>query len=172
MISSIHTEPGVAALKCELAADVLQSCGELHLRASGWSMLPAIWPGDLLIIRRRQNQEVATGDVVVFGRGTRLVAHRVVEKKENGFGTTILTRGDAVSLPDSPLSESELLGKLVFIVRNGKRILPGRQLPACSRVVVAVLRRCEFAARVLMRAYEKLQSFGETLTDRVHPCQN
>ena len=41
------------AVKCELAAEVLRSSGELRLRVTGSSMLPAVWPGDELTIRRQ-----------------------------------------------------------------------------------------------------------------------
>jgi hypothetical protein len=35
-------------LGCELAAEVIRSFGRVRLRATGTSMLPAIWPGDVL----------------------------------------------------------------------------------------------------------------------------
>jgi len=66
-------------LGCELATQVLQSSGELRLRVTGTSMLPAIWPGDILLISSRNIAEARPGDVVLFGREGRLVAHRVVE---------------------------------------------------------------------------------------------
>jgi len=39
-------------LGCELAAEVLRSSGRLRLRATGTSMLPAVWPGDVLSVCR------------------------------------------------------------------------------------------------------------------------
>ena len=35
---------------CSMAAEALRSWGTLKLRATGISMLPALWPGDLLTV--------------------------------------------------------------------------------------------------------------------------
>ena len=42
------------ALQCELVADVARAFGEVRLRVTGASMLPAIWPGDILVTVQRQ----------------------------------------------------------------------------------------------------------------------
>jgi len=38
------------ALKCDLAADVIRGFGTLRLRVNGFSMLPSIWPGDVVCV--------------------------------------------------------------------------------------------------------------------------
>ncbi len=73
------------AVKCELAGDVLRSSGTLRLQVSGWSMLPAIRPGDVLVIHRAGSEDVSKGDIVLFSRDRRLFAHRVVSIKPCGF---------------------------------------------------------------------------------------
>ena len=66
-------------LGCELAAEVLRSFGRLRLGATGASMLPAIWPGDILSVHSHNVAEALPGDIVLFGRPGKLVAHRGVE---------------------------------------------------------------------------------------------
>src|SRR5208282_774814 len=73
-------------LGCELAAEVLRSFGRLRLRVVGASMLPAVWPGDLLSVRSDDAAEAHPGDIVVFKREGRLVTHRVVEVRRQGSG--------------------------------------------------------------------------------------
>lgn len=73
-------------LGCELAAEVLRSFGELRFRANGSSMLPAVWPGDMLLVRSQDAAAVVPGDIVLFGRGGRLFAHRVVEVRSLASG--------------------------------------------------------------------------------------
>ena len=85
------------AVKCELAADVLRSSGTLRLQVSGWSMLPAIRSGDVLVIHRAASKDVSKGDIVLFSRDRRLFAHRVVSASLERSG--ILTRGDAMPAP-------------------------------------------------------------------------
>src|SRR5258708_30435290 len=66
------------SLKCELAAQVLRSFGILRLQVTGLSMLPSVRPGDVLFIERRDLREIAAGDIVLFARQGKLVAHRVL----------------------------------------------------------------------------------------------
>ena len=69
-------------LGCEMAAEVLRSSGNLCLRVSGLSMLPAVWPGDILNVSRLDANLALPGDIVLYGREGRLVAHRVVEVRK------------------------------------------------------------------------------------------
>jgi hypothetical protein len=61
-----------------------------------------------------------------------------------------MTRGDAMPTPDPPVQGSDLLGRVSFIVRNGKCIEPRPSLRFSERVVAALVRRSTFAARVVV----------------------
>jgi len=138
----------VHAVKCELAADVLRSSGKLRLRVRGWSMLPAVWPGDTLLVERIESDCVSKGDLVLFSRDRRLFVHRVVTR--DAESSSILTQGDAMRAPDPVSQNSELLGKVSLIWRDGKRIAPRRNRKFTERAVAALLRRSEIAARVVV----------------------
>ena len=73
---------------CELAAEVIRSSGELRLQVVGSSMLPVLWPGDLLSVCKHDDAPPSPGDLVVFRRAGRLITHRVVEVRspESGVG--------------------------------------------------------------------------------------
>jgi signal peptidase I len=146
----------VYAVKCELASEVLRSHGTLRLRVMGWSMLPTVWPGDVLVIERVDSGAVSEGDIVLFGRDRRLFAHRVVGT--NKPGEKILTRGDAMPQPDPPVSDCDLLGRVSFILRNGKRIEPSRTPPLCERAIAALVRNSEIAARVVVGVHGMQQT--------------
>jgi len=136
-------------LGCELAAEVLRSSGKLHLRATGASMLPAVWPGDILSVRNHDTAEALPGDIVLFAREGRLVAHRVVERTLCQDRIQWVTRGDSVSDNDAPISSHELLGRVTAIVRDHRRIAP--RLTFWGRIASWILRRSEFCTRVLLR---------------------
>jgi signal peptidase I len=182
MNPSSHAAPDSQALKCELAGEVLRSSGRLRLRASGHSMLPSIWPGDVLVIEQAGSEHVADGDIVVFRRGRSFVAHRVVAKCAVQEDSTIQTRGDAMAQPDAPVQEQDLLGKVSFIIRDGKCIGPERVQSRPERAFSALLQRSEFAARLVvgvhgmrptrMRPTGKLALFCPTSNDRPVPCQS
>ena len=71
-------------LGCELVAEVLRSFGQVRLRVNGASMLPTVLPGDILTVCRHDTTEPLPGDIVLFGRDGRLVAHRIVEVRGPG----------------------------------------------------------------------------------------
>ena len=137
------------ALKCELASEVLCSSGRLRLHVTGWSMLPAIMPGDTLEIERIHPDAVSEGDIVLFSRDRRFFVHRVVAKGRPK-DAAIVTRGDAMPASDPPVPLSDLLGKVSFILRNGKCIKPNRNLRRSEQAVAALVQRSEFAARVIV----------------------
>lgn len=111
-------------------------------------MLPAVWPGDVLVIHRVTRSEVSRGDIVLFGRDRRLFAHRVVaEDLEN---SAILTRGDAMPAPDPVVRENELLGRVSSITRNGRYIAPRPALHFAERAVASLVRSSVMAARVVV----------------------
>ncbi|HEV2381834.1 MAG TPA: S24/S26 family peptidase [Terriglobia bacterium] len=137
-------------LKAELAVEVLRSFGEAQLPVTGASMLPALWPGDVIRVRRGDVTEVRPGEIVLFLRDGRIVAHRVVQccsgtgtlpvlhqdgthdqtHSQSGCATMpttggatsfLVTRGDRVKKSDAPVAAEELLGRVVAIERNHGR---------------------------------------------------
>jgi signal peptidase I len=146
------------ALKCEMAGEVLRSSGRLRLQVMGWSMLPAVWPGDTLVVERADSSTVSTGDIVLFGRDRRLFVHRVVAKRRLFGDSQVVTRGDAMPALDSPVSEDELLGRVSLIVRDGKCIEPSRRLRFAERAVAALVRGSDIAARVVVGVHGMRQT--------------
>jgi signal peptidase I len=146
------------ALKCELAGEVLRSSGTLRLRVMGWSMLPVVWPGDTLVIERVENGTVSEGDIILFRRDRRFFAHRVVGKSSAAGDAQLLTRGDALAQADPPVGDRDLLGKVTFIIRNGKCIEPSRTPRFSERAVSALVRSSEIAARVVVGVHGMRQT--------------
>jgi signal peptidase I len=144
------------AVRCDLAQEILRSSGRLHLQVTGWSMLPTVWPGDTLLIDHSDAHHVSEGDIVLFERGRRFFVHRIVKK--NVEGSQILTRGDAMSQPDPPFAERELLGKVSQILRHGdgngnsvcKCTVPRQRLRLPELIVSALVQRSVLAARAIV----------------------
>jgi hypothetical protein len=139
----------VDSAKCDLAAEVLRTNGSLRLRAWGSSMLPSIWPGDVLVIQKRELRQVAVGATAVFFPSGRVTAHRVVSH----HGTFLVTQGDSVPQPDPALTAENLLGVVVSIERGGKVFAPALRPSLLARGTAAVLRRSDFAVRVWLRVH-------------------
>jgi signal peptidase I len=157
----------IAALKCELAKEVLLSSGSLRFPAIGHSMLPAVWPGDTLVVERVSVDGVRVGDVLVVGRQGRLCAHRVIAKAGDSENPKWITQGDALPVPDCPVSENELLGRVGYVVRKGRLIALASELSAVEKLIAKIVRRSILAARALVY----LNRLRRTSEQSVLPCQ-
>lgn len=120
-------------------------------------MLPTVWPGDTLVVEHTGSDHPVSGDIVLVLREGRLFAHRLVGNAGDVDSTRILTRGDAMQCLDPPVDKSGLVGKVTRIVRNGKSIAPRRELRASERAIAAMVRRSDFAARVVVGVHGFLQ---------------
>src|SRR5580700_10685991 len=103
--------------KLGLAAEMLRSQGTVLLKAWGMSMLPSVWPGDLLTIQSAAFDEVVPGDIVLVLRDSRFFIHRLVERRRDQDRILCITRGDAMPHNDPPTAASELLGRVASIRR-------------------------------------------------------
>src|SRR3989441_6722993 len=150
-----------AAAHRELLAEVARKFGEIRFKATGDSMLPSVWPGDLLTVRRQSFSEFQSGEIVLYEREgaentlTRpygpasprgdFVAHRIVRRN----GRQLITRGDSLRRNDAPVDEEQVLGRVVCVTRNGRHI--GLEFTRTRRMAAWVLRRSDLAGRVLLR---------------------
>ena len=136
------------AITCDLAREALETFGVLRIRVNGWSMLPSIWPGDMLVISPLSDVEISSGDIVLLKREGRFFVHRVISSQ--GQGATVQTRGDAMLQADPPVGSRDLLGKVQYIIRNRKTVAPKRKLRLTGRIVAALARRWNAAARFIV----------------------
>jgi signal peptidase I len=114
--------------KVGLAAEILRNCGEVRLELRGTSMLPSLWPGDLLTIQLVAHGDIVPGDIVLVLRDQRFIVHRVVKRQQVQNRISWITRGDAVPHNDAPIAGSELLGCVTGIARGSCNLVPRRRL--------------------------------------------
>jgi hypothetical protein len=161
-----------AAVKCDLASEVLQSFGKLRFAATGWSMLPTVWPRDTLVVERINPDQAKVGEVVLVGRDRRLCAHRVVSRVEGSGNPHWITQGDAMSVPDRPVSENELLGRVTSVIRAGRFIALPAEMNVAAKLIAKIVRRSVPAARALVYLHGIIQNPGNSSPGKaVHPCQ-
>jgi hypothetical protein len=141
------------AAKCDLAGQVLRSFGTLRVRVTGSSMLPSLWPGDLLLIHQQDFCRISTGDIVLFARKGRLFVHRVVSSASEGGSEQLVTQGDALREQDPPVTSAELLGRVSLVLRAGKWIAPRTGLGLGGLWLGAIVSRSAQAAGLLLRLY-------------------
>jgi hypothetical protein len=142
----MNSAPAVEdAAKRELAAEAIRQFGEVRLRVTGTSMLPAVWPGDVITVRRQSGAELPLGQIVLCYRNQAFSAHRLIGKCDDG----LITRGDSLGYNDPPFREVEVLGAVISILRGGRSV----RLSSAwwHRAVSSMVRRSELCTRVLLR---------------------
>lgn len=157
-------------LACGLAEEVVRTFGGVRLRVSGTSMVPSILPGDFVSIHQARLHDISPGEVVVFSRNGRFVVHRVVDRKvkagaDSPEETCLITRGDRLRHNDTPISSLELLGRVVSIERDSRKV---ELLSTGSNRPIARLLR---ASDRLTCLYLRLAACWRTLFLRRAKCQ-
>lgn len=135
---------------CDLFADVVRTTGSGRLLVTGCSMLPAIQPGDLLIVQRQAMEKLQPGQIALYVREGKLTAHRVAKVGVD----YLVTRGDSLPAFDSPIRFSEVIGRVQSIQRNGRTVSP--RFSVWKRMISAMLRRSELCLAVYLRMRSRI----------------
>jgi signal peptidase I len=158
MRQHIEALTNTVAAKYELAVEILRSYGTFRFAATGWSMLPAIWSGDTLVVDRVRAGQIQMGDIALVGRDGRLCAHRVVRLPEGPENQYWITQGDALPTPDRPVVENEFLGRVTEVFRAGRCIALSPNLRGIDFLLAQIVRRSVFSTRVFVYLSNKFKS--------------
>jgi signal peptidase I len=153
--------PSWESLPFELAAEVLRDFGKLQLRAFGGSMLPAIFPGDVLLVRREAIGAIRRGHVVLFRRCGCFYAHRVVRIENHAGGLHLITRGDALAYEDFPTCEDDLLGRIPALIRRGRHIELAAAPNPAARIFQWAVKNSDLFASALLRWHLSKMRFAK-----------
>lgn len=161
--------------RCALAAEALRQSGRLRLRVYGESMLPALWPGDVVEIARcsmgisssldnstdasllaSQPENFQPGEILLARRGDRFFLHRLVA------ADTHAVRLQADCLPDSdPLYLPEaILGRLLVASPGAYRTASRLHSPGAgarlSRALGLFLSHCGILRSLALSLHHRL----------------
>jgi hypothetical protein len=157
-----------------LVADALRRSGRLRLQVHGESMLPALWPDDVVEIASCSLEDVRPGEIVLALRDGRLFLHRLVlhsfvtPGKPNGF----VLRGDSMPASDPQFPPEALLGRLVSSADKGRgaststlRLGFGAKWFGArwSRAVGILLCHCGVARRLALRLHRHRKASAREL---------
>lgn len=76
------------------------------------SMGEVIEPGDWIVVKYEKN--IKLNDIVTFEHKGEYITHRVIE----AYNGTYVTKGDANTAKDSPISKDQIVGKVVKVIPN------------------------------------------------------
>ena len=159
--SRVLTSPDFHAL----AQEVLGQGGSFRFRARGRSMMPFVRPGDVLLVEPVDPARLRTGEIILFHqRSTSHVVHRLIRRVKRDGRLVFIAQGDNSAIADAPILAEQVLGRVVGIEREGRRLRldrgPGQLL---NRVIYYLRglapwrpRSCRRLARVPWRLLGRL----------------
>jgi len=110
------------------AAGALLSAGKnITVTAGGYSMWPAIRPGDKVEIAPFVEGAAAAGRIVALRRDGGFVLHRITRVMTVSGRRVIVTSGDAAARADEPAGAGMIAGIVHSVTRSGRLITPPRR---------------------------------------------
>lgn len=102
-----------------LAETILKQGNCIRFRAEGGSMSPSIRNGDIIEVSP-DIDDITSGDIILYRSKENMpVVHRVIKKNEIG---SILTKGDSSLDFDNPVTDEQVLGKVIEVEKRGLNI--------------------------------------------------
>lgn len=107
-----------------ISTELLQNGYGVRFRPAGLSMHPTIRDGERVTVEPVRAQTVRCGDILLYLRRERVIAHRVVgvHQAEDGESFVFTLRGDSLSSCDAPVRAEQVLGRVVTVERDGREI--------------------------------------------------
>ncbi len=108
-----------AELFLQLSKRLLEEGYCVRFRAGGTSMEPAINDGDALTVEPVEPVAVRPGDILLYRKYQRGIAHRVVDVRKAGPAVVaFLLRGDAKEACAVQVEPNEVVGKVIAIEKQ------------------------------------------------------
>jgi signal peptidase len=104
-----------------ILADLLASGNTVRFTAPGGSMHPVIRHGDVLLVDPL-DRPARAGDILLYLACGRPVAHRLIAIAPGKDGPALILKGDSAACPDLPVRSDQVLGRVVAVEREGRRI--------------------------------------------------
>ena len=140
----------------EISEHLLKTGRSVRFRATGHSMRPAIEDGDVLTVTPIDPSTLQAGDVILFRRHDRPIAHRVAEiRTDTSSDMVVVPRGDGKAASDARIVPSQILGRVVSVERqkdatkHGWLAAGGRAARAVGSRVIRMIRLTVVSAAAL-----------------------
>ncbi len=139
----IARESDNAVTAAETASAILAEKSPVTITAGGYSMWPAIRPGDRIVITPFNPQiPLAKEMVVALRRDGGFVVHRVTDYRRGQFMNFIRTRGDTGLIYDTWISSADVAGLVKKVTEDNKTVMisPRRMPYFIGSLAVALIK--------------------------------
>jgi len=145
-------------LKLELAESALRSGRTILIKVLGMSMMPSIWPGDVVAVENRPCQQTVLGDIILVLRDGRFFVHRCIATTKAQGELQWITRGDAMPQRDPPVDVTAVLGKVARIEGRRGIVYPSGRMSFFTRVAAWILCHCDWVRGIALRIHSTQRS--------------
>lgn len=156
--------PDVASVAESLALfeDILTGGAMLRMRVTGRSMNPFLRGGEILTIRKVPCNSLKKGDLIFFRSSEGCpVVHRIVWRApHDSLGITFRTKGDALVIPDEPVGDKEILGKVCIVEYGTKHINMEARRWRAVNYMLAVISLVESRLSFIVRTVKQSAGSG------------
>jgi signal peptidase len=104
----------------------LPIAGRQALSVQSGSMEPAIRTGSLLFLQPIEASRIRVGDIITYRdprNQTQTITHRVQEIRQAADGYILMTKGDANPVPDRPITDKRVVGKVGPVIPYLGRVI-------------------------------------------------
>lgn len=122
------------------------------------SMEPEISAGDWIIVKYEKN--IQLNDIVTFEHKGQYITHRVIE----AYNGTYVTKGDANSAKDAPISKDKIIGKVTKVLPHFGLL---RKTIFNPIVLMFLIITCYLVSVTFKKPTEKEQAFEQELIAKV-----
>ena len=112
----------------EVSLSLLTEGKSLRIKPAGYSMFPAIRPGNIVIIAPvKDRSKLTPGDIIVFKRESDFVLHRLTDIRHRDDNTIFITQGDSSINEDLPITADKITGVVTIIETKLGKTMPHRR---------------------------------------------
>jgi signal peptidase I len=128
--------------------ELLRAGYSVRFCAGGRSMFPTIHDGEMITVEPVAPADVKRNDIILYRFQNRLrqgvMAHRVIGIERTAGALQFILRGDGMAQCDAPIAETDILGRVIAVERDG-RLIPlatrRAKLTRKARVAAATLKK-------------------------------
>jgi signal peptidase len=112
------------------------------------SMEPAIYPGDVVVIRQQEVEKFKIGDIVAYLEGPTVFTHRIVGMEKDKF----ILKGDNNNTADDIVNPEQFEGKVLFTIPKVGIIITFLKRPFGMGVLALLILAYIFSKDIIKRA--------------------
>lgn len=129
----MNTEEDNRKVLRDLADELLDKGTSIRITAAGYSMYPAIKPGNTIIIKPVSPDGLKCGMIIAWKREKDMVVHRLVLVYESNGRKYYITRGDSCRSSDKPVTLDMIAGRVEAIYKGQRLMRPVKIYPISER---------------------------------------